>query len=72
MAYLHMTLTLEISTINFATILQWMEQEVSIRAMIFFYVKIFERIYQTLYKIKRSNTHHHFMKLLRLKSSQLA
>lgn len=65
MAYLHMTLTLEISTINFATNLQWMEQEVSIRAMIFFYVKIFERIYQTLYKIKKvkySSSFHEIVK----------
>lgn len=65
MAYLHMTLILEISTINFATILQWMEQEASIWFMIFFYVKIFERIYQTLYKIKKvkySSSFHEIVK----------
>lgn len=43
MAYLHMTLTLEISTIDFATILQWMEQEASIWFMIFFLCKNFRK-----------------------------
>lgn len=65
MVYLHMTLTLEIQRLILQPFCSEWSKKHPFGSLFFFYVKIYERIYQTLYKIKKvkySSSFHEIVK----------